>query len=116
MMLSIMVRSLWGKGVSQNGMNFCPGDVDFQGSSPPALLACVSLHALLVSRLAGDWSTGLQICKVPGAQLLPDPAPELLHRIEVGRLGRHMPELHFAIAMGLAALCCGEEALVVAQD
>ena len=27
-----------------------------------------------------------------------------------------MPELHFAIAMGLAALCCGEEALVVAQD
>ena len=48
--------------------------------------------------------------------MLPDPAPELLHRIEVGRLGRHMPELHFAIAMGLAALCCSEEALVVAQD
>ena len=76
-MLSIMVRSLWGKGVSQNGMNFCPGDVDFQGSSPPALLACVSLQAVLILAIQGTPQlSSLSYARLPSYPRAP--APPLL--------------------------------------
>ena len=63
-----------------------------------------------------DWTAGSKICKVFGTQLLPEPAPHFLDRVEIRGPGRHLPQCDVVAPVHCAASTLTKKAFIITQN